>query len=228
MQQYFTDLKAEINREIPLDADSLYHLKKVLRKQNGWNFRIADCTGTIYLAELNGDCALIKENTHENNELDTDITVILALVKSDKFEMSLQKLTELGVKRIVPYNARRSVVEITKNSKLDRFRKIVKEASEQSHRNIIPEVCEAVNLKDIRNYMSKNNYIAYEKEDEKFSDIDCKESVTVVIGPEGGFEPAEFEKFRKLGFKSISLGKRILRAETAAIFMTSLIVAKNL
>lgn len=227
MQQFFIKDKCEINKLVRLDEDSLYHLKKVLRKTDGWKFRLVDNTNQIYLVELKGNDALVIENLNENNELDFDITVILSLIKPDKFDLCLQKLTELGVKRIVPFEARRSVIKAN-DKKLDRYRKIVLEACEQSHRNIIPEICDFASIKDIDKYLSKNNYIAYEKEDEKLSDLKTDESVTLVIGPEGGFEIDEVNEFINKGFKSITLGKRILRAETAAIFGASLFISKNL
>lgn len=226
MQQFFTNEKLDVNRIVNLDNDILYHLKKVLRKTDGWNFRLVDSNNDIYLVSLKDNSALVLEKLNENNELDVDITVIMSLIKTDKFDLTLQKLTELGVKRIVPFEASRSVVKASNEKKLDRYRKIVKEASEQSHRNIIPEITDYCNIKSIDKYLSKNNYLAYEKEDTTINDLKVDESVTIVIGPEGGFDPLEVELLVSKGFRSISLGNRILRAETAAIFATSLVVSK--
>lgn len=227
MQQYFVDINVKQGDVIALDSDILYHLVKVLRKDSSYTFRIADASGKVYFANLinNKECK-IGECTNENNELDCDITCILSLIKNDKFELTLQKLVELGVKRIVPYKSVRSVVKVKDNKKLDRLNKIVKEACEQSHRNIIPEVCEFADLKDLEKYKSECNYICYESE-KNISDIKPAKSITYIIGPEGGFEDSEYKKICDLGFESISLGKRILRAETAAIYMTSIIVGKN-
>ena len=105
------------------------------------------------------------------------------------------------------------------------MKKIVKEAAEQSHRNLIPEVCEVALLKDLDKYKSENNYICYESS-RNIVDISCNKSITYIIGPEGGFDDREYEKIRVMGYEPISLGKRILRAETAAIYMTSIIVGK--
>ena len=227
MQQYFCREKLEIGKTIRLDDEDLYHLRKVLRKDSSYRFRVADNEGNIYFCHLLNDKECIcDEYCDENNELEYDITCILSLVKSDKFELCLQKLTELGVNRIVPYDAYRSVMKINDDKKLSRFQKIVKEAAEQAHRNIIPEVCKVAKLKDLEKYRSDRNYICYESE-KNISDISGKESVTYIIGPEGGFEDSEYEKICKMGFESVSLGKRILRAETAAIYMTSVIVSKN-
>ena len=227
MQQYFLDQKLNINDIVSLRDDILYHLVKVLRNTNT-EFRLVDNTQTVYLAKLINNQALIVDRLNENNELDVDITVILSLFKSDKFELTLQKLTELGVKRIIPYNAKRSIVkENKKDRKLERYKKIVTEASEQSHRNIIPEILPAINLKDIVNYKSELNFIAYEKENSNLLNSIKGKSITIVIGPEGGFEEDEYKAIVDMGFESISLGKRILRAETAAIFLTSIIVGDN-
>jgi len=222
MQQYFFNEKLDIGQEIVLDKELLYHTKKVLRKDDGYLFRLADINGEIFEVELKGDNGLVKRNLNENNELDVDITVIMSLIKNDKFDLTIQKLTELGVKRIVPYYANRCVVKPSNDKKIDRLKKIAREASEQSHRNFIPEITEYATFKDIDKYMSKNNYIAYEKETQ--IETDFSSSITIVVGPEGGFEKEEVDAFINKGFKSISLGKRILRAETAAIYATCMVI----
>lgn len=227
MQQYFVDINVHEGDIIALSDDILYHLVKVLRKDNNYKFRIADAMGNIYFANLinNKECK-IGEPTNENNELNCDITCILSLIKNDKFELTIQKLVELGVKRIVPYESVRSVVKVKDNKKLIRIKKIVKEAAEQSHRNTVPEVSEVASIKDLEKYKSERNYICYESE-KNITDIEACKSITYIIGPEGGFEDKEYETICSKGFESVSLGKRILRAETAAIYMTSIIVGKN-
>ena len=226
MQQYFIDKEIQINETVRLDDEILYHLIKVLRKDPSYIFRLADSKGSIFHCHLINNCeCIVTEKLDENNELDCDITCIMALIKNDKFELCLQKLTELGVKKIVPYQSVRSVVKAKDDKKVIRMKKIVKEAAEQSHRNFIPEVCEVASIKDLEKYKSENNYICYESS-KNIADVDTGRSITYVIGPEGGFEDREYEKIKDMGFEPISLGKRILRAETAAIYMTSIIVGK--
>lgn len=227
MQQFFVNEVIENNELVSLDADVLYQLKKVLRVNNGYTFRLVDNDSNVYLCNFEDNQARIINKIDENNELDTNITVILSLIKNDKMDFAIQKLCELGVKRIVPYKAYRSVVKEGKaTNKIDRFKKIAKEACEQSHRNIIPEITDFINIKEIKNYMSDINVIAYENEDRIVNNFKCN-SITILIGPEGGFDEKELEIIKNLGFNSISLGKRILRAETAAIYLTSLIVGDN-
>lgn len=227
MQQFFVNEVIENNELVSLDADVLYQLKKVLRVNNGYTFRLVDNDSNVYLCNFENNQARIINKIIENNELDTNITVILSLIKNDKMDFAIQKLCELGVKRIVPYKAYRSVVKEGKaTNKIDRFKKIAKEACEQSHRNIIPEITDFINIKEIKNYMSDINVIAYENEDNIINNFKCN-SITILIGPEGGFDEKELEIIKNIGFNSISLGKRILRAETAAIYLTSLIVGDN-
>ena len=226
MQQYFIGKEIHTGEILDLDEDVLYHLVKVLRKDSTYTFRLCDSTGTFYHAHLidRKRCEIL-ERLEENNELSCDITCILSLIKNDHFELCIQKLTELGVKRIVPYQAVRSVVRFKDGKKLERIRKIALEAAEQSHRNRIPEICEVASLNDLEQYKSLNNYICYEAETD-IASLDCKGSVTYIIGPEGGFDEKEYEKITEMGYRSVSLGKRILRAETAAIYFTSNIVGK--
>lgn len=227
MQQYFIEDELKENDVINLRDDILYHLTKVLRQTNTI-FRLVDKNSNIYECELINKQAKVIKKLNEFNELDVDITCIISLIKQDKFELTLQKLTELGVKRIVPYNAKRSIVKETKaDKKHERYLKIVTEASEQSHRNNIPEITNAISFNEIKNYMSDINLIAYEKENSDVKESLKAKSITIVIGPEGGFEIEEVENFKKLGFKSISLGKSILRAETAAMYLTSIIKYEN-
>ena len=226
MQQYFVSETLSTGDEINLDKDILYHLVKVLRKDSSYTFRIVDQSGSIFHASLSGkDTCLIKEKLDEDNELSCDITCILSLIKSDKLELCIQKLVELGVRRIVLYDARRSVMKIKDEKKLQRLSKIALEAAEQSHRNIVPQVLMPIGIKQMKDYMSEKNYICYESE-RNIADITSSSSITYIIGPEGGFEDKEYEQICALGFESISLGKRILRAETAALYMTSVIVSK--
>ncbi len=228
VQQYFISKKLSENEILELDGEVLHHLIKVLRKGPSYTFRLADSEGRIFHAHLIDEKRCVVDRfLHENNELDCGITCILSLIKSDKFELCIQKLTELGVKRIVAYDARRSVMKINEGKKFERFRKIAREAAEQCHRNVIPEICGPCGLKDLRQYMSDSNYICYEAEKD-VSEMEIKHSVTFVIGPEGGFEDKEYKQFISMGFRSLSLGKRILRAETAAIYMASVIVSRCL
>lgn len=230
MQQYFCDERLAVGDEIILSKDITNHLIKVLRKDNRYIFRLVDKNHQVFFAHLNTpSTALVVEESSENNELEADITVILSLIRNENFDLCIQKLTELGVKRIVPFNAKRSVAKPSKKEgKLERYRKIAREAAEQSHRNLIPEITDYITIKQLPLYLSEYNFLPYEKEDSSLTSFDIKKDATIsyIIGPEGGFDKEEIDYLKELGFVSLSLGKRILRAETAAIYLTSLITGK--
>ena len=177
----------------------------------------------------------VQEPILKNNELKSDVTLFFALAKSDKMELVIQKATELGAKKIVLFQGMRSVVKFTKddfNRKLPRFESIAKEAAEQCHREQIPEISFLNSINDVQNEMCELNLFAYELDAGRTNELsklltqDYK-SISVIIGPEGGFDEKEAIKLQELGFKNISLGKRILRCETAAIYTLS-VIAFNL
>lgn len=223
MQQYFVEKELKVKDIIALDEDVLYHLRKVLRKNDEYVFRIVDITKAVFHCRLinNQQCQVI-EKLSDNNELNTDITCILSLIRPEKFEFAVQKLCEIGVKRIVPYKAKRSVIADYDNKRIDRIRKIAKEACEQSHRNVVCEITQTCDISNLSEYLSENNYICYEKES-TISLLPASSSLTYIIGPEGGFDIDEYFQIVSLGFDSISLGKSILRSETAAIYLGSIV-----
>ncbi|MFV0393785.1 MAG: RsmE family RNA methyltransferase [Coprobacillaceae bacterium] len=236
MQRYFiNDIKQNITY---LTNDDIHHTKKVMRNTNGDKIICVDDSGNNYLCKIvdidNGQVSIV-ETIDNDSELDIKVTLIYALPKGDKFELVIQKATELGVHTIVPLLTNRCVVKTTpekfKKKKI-RYQKIVKEASEQSYRNHIPNIEDVISIKEIENYKSKYNLVAYE-EDAKVGEhkklptilkqLQPKDSITIIVGCEGGFEEKEIETMKTLGIHSCSLGKRILRSETAPLYMLSVI-----
>lgn len=225
MQQYFVNEKLEENKTISLSEDIVFHLTKVLRNSEKL-FRLVDTNHDIFLAELVNNHAHIINKLDENNELNINVTALISVIKQDKFEIILQKLTELGVNRIIPVTTAYSQNINFSDNKIIRFKKIIKEAAEQSHRNVIPELCSLIKFNDIVEYKSDLNLIPYEKEEN--SDLSLKsKSITFIIGPEGGFKKEEVDYLCNNDFQSLSLGKSILRAETAAISIMSNIKWEN-
>ena len=223
MQQYFVCEELNVNKTISLNEDIVFHLTKVLRNSEN-SFRLCDINGRIFLARLENNKAFIFESLDENNELEHDVTALISIIKQDKFEIILQKLCELGVKRIVPVITAYSQDLIFTDNRITRFNKILKEAAEQSHRNFVPELLSPIKLSEISNYLSDINIVPYEKSLDKF-DIDINnKTISFIIGPEGGFKKEEIDYLKNNSFVDTSLGKRILRAETAAITMMSYIL----
>ena len=143
----------------------------------------------------------------------------------------LNTMIKYGVKNIILVQSSRCVCKFKKedfNKKLQRFNKIASEASEQSHRLIIPTIKDIIDFKDIKNYSFDHAYIAYEKEENNtfknsFNNVKPHQSIGIIIGSEGGFSQEEVEYAINNGYKSLSLGKRILRSETACLYSLSVL-----
>ena len=236
MQRYFIDEKCIEDNLIYIDDYNYKHMAKVMRYRNGDQVICILPDHLTYLYEIidieKGVLTQI-EKIDEDHELDVDVTLIYGLPKNDKFEFVLQKATELGVKRIVPFLSKRSIIKTDKASfskKEERYKKILKEASEQSYRQCIPELMTLVKINELEQYLSDINLVAYEessKQGEHSTFYNALQSdyksITIIVGPEGGFDQSEIDFMKTLGIKECSLGKRILRSETAPLYMLSVI-----
>ena len=231
MQRYFADV---INNEVILSQDDIFHLTKVMRCKVGESVEIVNnSTHVAYFAVIDSINPLkihVQEPILKDSELDKNVTLFFALAKSDKNEFVIQKATELGAKRVVLFQGKRSVVKFSNEDfkrKEARYIAIAKEASEQCHRDFIPEIKYVDSIKGVKDYLEDINLLAYELEAGKASDIESEinnhKSVSIIIGPEGGFDESEVSFLKELGFKLVSLGKRILRCETAAVYALSVI-----
>lgn len=233
MQQIFIQQKAEVQNFVEPDAQQRHHLQRVVRMKEGEILRVIDGQGQVFSGQLNTDGRiLILEQIQEDRELPVSLTLVAGLIKGERWDWLLQKCTELGVSRIVPFQSSRTVVKLDGekvDKKQQRWQKIVQEASQQCKRTQIPQVCLPIALSEADQYLSEQNFVAYEDEALQgglFSSLLEKgRSTTIVIGPEGGFSPAEIAQLQAQGFRCCSLGKRILRAETAAIAAVCLAAA---
>lgn len=236
MQRYFIDEKCIDGLYIHIDAYNHKHMQRVMRYRNHDEVICLLPNHHTYLYEIvdiEKGLLLQKEPINEDHELDVRVTLIYGLPKNDKFEFVLQKATELGVFRIVPFLSKRSIIKTdqkTFQKKQERYLRILKEASEQSYRQMIPELMPLCSIDEIKNYLSDINLVAYEEsskegEHSAFFQALSKdyESITIIVGPEGGFDPQEIEIMKEMGIIPCSLGKRILRSETAPLYMLSVI-----
>ena len=231
MQEYFIEHPAAVGDIIELPEDKAHHAFNVLRLHHETVRLVYD--GTAYFAEVyregkRGLAKILSEDPNIN-ELTADITLCMALIRREKFELVLQKATELGISRIVPFVSSRCVAKDRQERAekvMARRKAIVVEAAEQCKRNRIPELVEPVKLSELPRFRSDVNLAAYEKARAsalRLKDVLPASSVTVVIGPEGGFSEAEIEELSQNGFQPVTLGNRILRAETAAYYLCSVI-----
>lgn len=243
MHHFFTD-KSNIsdNTIIINDPDDYKHAVKVLRLKKGERIMVSDSDGRDYIcsvAELGStDISLdIEEMPAENHELPSKVVLFQCLPKSDKMELIIQKAVELGVSDIVPVISRNCVVKLDDRkavSKTGRWQTIAESAAKQSKRSIITRVHEPVDFKTAAQMCESCDMgiIPYENEDgivgtcEAIVSFLPGKSIGVIVGPEGGFDPMEVKLAERHGIRPVSLGKRILRAETAAIAILSLIMIR--
>ena len=232
MQRYF--VKEKDNNNLIIKDEDLHHIKNVMRN------KIGDTIECIYNKELyicrieslNDKRVKIISKQQDYNELSADITVAIALVKEQKLDIILQKLTELGVNKIIPLKMERSIVKLDQNKflkKQERWNNICKEASEQSKRNTIPEITNLMSIKDLENLEYDIKLICSTKEKSNLISKYLKgkkikgKKILFVIGPEGGITEKEEEQLINYNMTPISLGNRIMRVETAAIYIASII-----
>lgn len=231
MQRYFAHIDA--NSFVHFVKDDEHHILHVMRMKKDDQIEVVD-KGKVYLCQIvdfNPLTVIKKEEIISDVEIKEDITLLFALTKGDKIDLVIQKATELGVKKVALIATERTVVTYENkdiDKKIMRFNKIMKEASEQCHRLIVPELLGIYDIKNLPNEVfSDLNYVAYEKDANQvanmFDGLTHDKSVTVFVGPEGGFSESEIAMLTRQGFVRTSLGKRILRAETAAIYALSVI-----
>ena len=218
------------------EEDAFYQLKTVLRAKIDDSVVLLNGDGNEYSFKIiNLDKKGIElrflDKSANLNELDFDLELLLCVPnKPDKLELILQKSVEIGVKTIKLVNGEFS--QMKHNLRLDRIEKILKEAAEQSERAEVPKIevlsGNLVNfLKGCDRSMLENSYVALERIDGKVQ-VKYDSNVTVLVGPEGGFSEAEKSLFAELKLKTFSLGKRVLRMETAAIVALGLASMKSL
>ncbi len=230
MQRYFA-----VNEKLELCDSDLHHITNVMRMKKNNKFKI------IY--DYNEYECVINEIINKNikfevinktlleKDVNPKITLAVCLIKEQKIDYLLQKATELGVDFIIPMKSERSIIKIDKKNedkKINRWGKICKEASEQSHRNSIPKIKNIIDIKEIINFKEELNLIFTVNETstsikQVLKDNSNCDKLLIVVGPEGGFSNNEEKLLIDNGFISTSLGNNILRSETAPLYILSII-----
>ncbi|MBD8069203.1 16S rRNA (uracil(1498)-N(3))-methyltransferase [Bacillus sp. PS06] len=238
MQRYFID--DFIEQTAVIKGDDLHHIVRVMRMDVGNQLICCDSKGkqaTCEITEITNDTVLasVVEWIENQSEIPVTVSIASGLPKGDKLEYVIQKGTELGANEFVPFIAARSIVKWDEKKgakKVERWNKIAKEAAEQSHRSVVPTIHSPKRFKELITYSKGFDYkvIAYEeaaKRGEKsalagmFNELKVGDSLLVVIGPEGGLAEKEVEELQEHGFISCSFGPRILRTETAPLYVLS-------
>ena len=240
MQQFFAEPSWIRENKIYMQGADVNHIKNVLRMKPGEDVRVNDGRGKTYLCcissyeEQTAVLDILKE-LDSDTELPSRIILFQGLPKGDKMEWIVQKAVELGVYAIVPFAAKRSVVKLDEKKaakKQARWQLIAKGAAEQSGRGIIPEVSTVRTFAEALGMAGELDVvlIPYELEEgmketaRVLENIECGQSVGIFIGPEGGFEEEEVERAKAAGAHAVTLGKRILRTETAGLTALSILM----
>lgn len=251
MYHFFADKNNISDTEIFITGEDFNHAVNVLRLKAGERVMISDPSGRDYMCSVGDvlrasgpegageDCLklLIEEICEENHELPAEIVLFQCLPKSDKMELIIQKAVELGVTRIVPVASKNCIVKLDDKkaaSRVKRWQAIAESAAKQSKRSIIPEVSELLSFKQAIDSCEDFDVKLIPYEDEHGLTATCEAIVSllpgrriaVFIGPEGGFDPLEVSMAKRHDIVPVSLGKRILRTETAAIAVLSLIMIR--
>lgn len=238
MRRFILDRRAIGEQEAHITGDLFRHMAKVLRLKPGTGVMLADGEGSEYqgtIESIGADNLVVRIAGRElvpAAEQVPRITIYQGLPKGEKLDFILQKCTELGAAGIVPFAASRSVVKIDQQrraGRLERWQKIVAEAARQSRRYSVPTVSLAGDLGQVlQGAHHAVKLLLWEEEQgnllrQTLAGLTVPDDVAILIGPEGGFSPEEAAAATAAGFIPVSLGKRILRTETAALIVLAIL-----
>ncbi|MCR5374601.1 MAG: 16S rRNA (uracil(1498)-N(3))-methyltransferase [Lachnospiraceae bacterium] len=239
MFQFFVNSGKVNNGKAYIEGDDYHHMKDVVRLDIGNKVRISIDNGENYIGEIveyTDEYALINLSEKAlDTELKGSITLFQGMPKADKLEFIIEKAVELGATEVVPVMMEFSVVKLDEKkaqNKAERWQRIAEAAAKQSKRSIVPSVHMPMKYKDALEYAMSNtiNLVPYENETgpkgtmQIMEKIRPEDSVGIFIGPEGGFSEKEIKEAMNSGMKTVSLGRRILRTETAALTALSLVM----
>ncbi len=248
MPKFFVRQNQVDDGKIVINGQDVKHIRNVLRAKVGEELEICNSeTGENFLCsilEFNKDkiWCNIEQKIQEETESNVKVTIFQGLPKADKMEYIIQKSVELGVYDITPVDMKRCVVKLDEknaNKKIERWQKISEVAAKQCGRNIIPQINNVINIKKLCEIVENYDIVlvAYENEENNSLKNELSQikstiinnqsqelKIGIVIGPEGGLEKQDVENLKRSGAKIITLGKRILRTETVALNVLSIIM----
>lgn len=224
IKRFFVDKDQISNGKVTITGDEHIHLSTSLRFRVGYKLIVCDDSGLDYLCtvdKITSSYTLCTVDQVLKNQTEHKVKIILliGIIKPDKFEIAIQKAVELGVNTIIPFYSSNTD---ERKIRMDRLNRIIFEACKQCGRAVLPKISEPMNYEEALRQGEGIKIIAYEKESalslkKVLTEINDYNCVTFVVGSEGGFNASEIEFATKSGYTSVSLGKRILRAETAVI-----------
>ncbi|MGA9287968.1 MAG: 16S rRNA (uracil(1498)-N(3))-methyltransferase [Anaerobacillus sp.] len=242
MQRYFIPPSSIDENHVIIEGEDVKHISRVMRMTAG--DRIICCTedgksALCRIEEIESDFVktIPEEWLNEHKKMPVHVTIVQGMPKGDKLETVIQKGTELGADQFIPFKAERSVVkwdEQKSAKKIQRLKKIAKEAAEQSHRTTIPDIEMPHSISSLIELSEtyEHKLIAYEEEAragesaalvQALHEANLNDRIMIIFGPEGGLSEKEVAILKDAGFSSCGLGPRILRTETAAMYVLAAI-----
>ena len=236
MYNFFVENDQFYNDLVDIKDENFNHIKNVLRMKIDDELIVSNKEkGNSFLCKISeiGDnkivCNIIEER--ESTEPTVEVSLFQGIPKSDKMELIIQKNVEVGIKDIYPVEMKFCIGKIKDNKKITRWQTIAEAAAKQSKRNIIPKIENTISFKAMAEMLKEYDLalIAYENEEKTnikkvLQQNPNAKKIAIIIGPEGGISKEEVDNLVSNGANEVSLGKRILRTETASISMLSMIM----
>jgi len=241
MQRYFIPTEQFGEKSVRIIGDDAHHLMNVMRAKDGDQMIVADGSGREAVVQVTAlskaeVLAEIVEERISHGEPSVRVWIAQAMPKGDKMETVIQRGSEIGATRFIPFTSERTIVQYDakkEGKRLERWARIAKEAAEQAHRGRVPDIDPVRNWRELLKLAGqlKVAFLCYEKESNRHLrgllrelQNESSEQILLIIGPEGGFSEKEVREAEEAGCVTISLGARILRTETAAMVGLSCIL----
>lgn len=231
MRRFYAPVENFRGQEVTLSEDETRHLRDVLRLPIGEEVSVFDGAGHEFkcvirtIEKKSSTLSLVEEVTPASPESDLELTIAASVLPGDKYDFVIQKAVELGVNELVPILTTRCEVKLKDAAKrLNRWRRIAFEASKQCGRAKLMRVSEPVEFVELISKKASDKYLLFsERQGESFDTVIASKKLTAVFGPKGGWDDHELEDARVKGIKVVTLGGRVLRAETAAIAISAIL-----
>jgi 16S rRNA (uracil1498-N3)-methyltransferase len=230
MRRFYAPKESFTKDKIKLSLEETRHLRDVLRLFEGVKISIFDGEGKEFLCEIETIAKketvlkIVGEIAPSSPESDLDLTLAVALLKGEKFDLVIQKAVELGVTKFIPMNTKRADVKLKDSEKkLERWQKIALEAAKQCGRAKLMQIELPQDFTKLIKSSEETKLLFAERSGVSLAEIKPNKKITALVGPEGGWDDSEVEFAASNGCQIITLGGRILRAETAVITIASLL-----
>ena len=231
MRRFFAPPDSFAEGNVTLESDETRHLRDVLRLKAGEKVSVFNGEGQEFrcsiseIGKKNSELSIIEKIEPASPESPLQITVAATILNGEKYDLIVQKAVELGVTRLIPMNTVRCDVKLKDALKrMDRWRRIAMEATKQTGRAKLMSIGAPTAFSDILKDAKDENVMLFSERDGKdFSTVTAEKKITALYGPKGGWDDSELELASNLGVTIVTLGGRILRAETASIALTAIL-----